>query len=78
MGCRFGARALLRIEVDNHFGVGAYTLSPGVANRDGTHVVDLRRDVSSFRVDGKRWTGAVADLPYEIEVERRRGAGPRP
>ena len=66
-----GERAVLRIAIDNRLGVGAYTLTPGVANRDGTRIADLRINLSGFRVDGKRWTGAAADLPYEIELERR-------
>ncbi len=68
---RRGDRAVLRIELVNHLGVGAYALTPGVANRDGTRIADLRLNFESFRVDGQRWTGAAADLPYAIDVERR-------
>ncbi len=66
-----GDHGELRIEIDNHLGVGTFSLCPGVANQDGTHLADLRFNAASFRVDGKRWTGAIADLPYEIAVRRQ-------
>jgi ABC-type polysaccharide/polyol phosphate transport system ATPase subunit len=70
-----GERVVLRVAIDNRLGVGAYTLTPGVANRDGTRIADLRLNLSGFRVDGKRWTGAAVDLPYELSVERDSGGG---
>jgi ABC-type polysaccharide/polyol phosphate transport system ATPase subunit len=70
-----GERATLRIDVPNWLGVGAYTLTPAVASRDGRKVADIRFGLSSFRVTGKRWTGASVDLPYEIRLEP--GRGPR-
>ncbi len=66
---RSGERATLRITIENHLGVGAYSLTPGVANRDGLRIADIRFGMRSFRVDGPRWTGAMADLPFELEVE---------
>jgi ABC-type polysaccharide/polyol phosphate transport system ATPase subunit len=65
-----GEHALIRVELENQFGVGNYTLTPGVAHQDGIHMADLRRDFGSFSIDGEMWSGAVADPPHAFKVER--------
>jgi ABC-type polysaccharide/polyol phosphate transport system ATPase subunit len=65
-----GERALIRVGLANQFGVGNYTLTPGVAHQDGMHMADLRRDFGSFAIEGEMWSGAVADPPHEFKVER--------
>ncbi len=64
-----GERVTFRIKLTNSFGVGTYTISPGVSHREGIRPADIRLDFKSFKVSGRYWTGAAADLPREITLE---------
>jgi ABC-type polysaccharide/polyol phosphate transport system ATPase subunit len=73
--CRPGERATLRVTIENRFGVGAYSLICGIAETGGLDLIDRRLDLSPFHVEGKYPTGAAADLPYELDLQR--GSSPR-
>jgi len=64
-----GDRAVVRVSVESYFGVGAFTVTAGVAYQDGVHMADLRQDLGSFSISGEPWTGAVADMPHELRIE---------
>jgi ABC-type polysaccharide/polyol phosphate transport system ATPase subunit len=64
-----GERAVVRVSLENSFGVGNYTLTPGIAHQDAVHMADMRKDFGSFSIDGELWSGAVADPRHEFSVE---------
>jgi ABC-type polysaccharide/polyol phosphate transport system ATPase subunit len=67
-----GERATFRFRFDNWLAASRYTLTPriGVAAPGGIVLADQRDDLASLIVEADRWTGGVADLPLEVEVER--------
>jgi ABC-type polysaccharide/polyol phosphate transport system ATPase subunit len=68
-----GERITVKVPIENYLGVGGFTLTPGVAWQDGVHMADLRQDYGSFAIIGEPWTGAVADMPHKLEIERAGG-----
>jgi hypothetical protein len=67
-----GETARVRVRFDNWLAPNRYTASPSVARAgSGADVVDLREDLASIVVHGTRVTGAIADVPHELRVERR-------
>jgi ABC-type polysaccharide/polyol phosphate transport system ATPase subunit len=65
-----GERVTVSVPIENYLGVGGFTLSPGVAWQDGVHMADMRHDYGSFAVSGEPWTGAVADMPHDLTIEK--------
>ncbi len=66
-----GDRAEVAFTLTNHLGVGRHHAAVGVHTRDGATLADYRTSVATVVVTGPEWTGAAADLPHEITVERR-------
>jgi ABC-type polysaccharide/polyol phosphate transport system ATPase subunit len=68
---RASDRAIVRLSFQNWLAPSRYTLTPAVSTWDPDHrVIDQREDLASLIVDAPIRTGAVADLPTELEVER--------
>jgi ABC-type polysaccharide/polyol phosphate transport system ATPase subunit len=68
---RAGDRAIVRLGFQNWLAPSRYTLTPAISTWDPDHrVIDQREDLASLIVDGPIRTGAVADLPTELELER--------
>ncbi|HYI80932.1 MAG TPA: ABC transporter ATP-binding protein [Thermoleophilaceae bacterium] len=65
-----GDRATVRFRFPNWLGPSVYTLTPSVVTSDGRRTLDQRVDAVTLRVEAPRFSGGVADLPTEIEVER--------
>jgi ABC-type polysaccharide/polyol phosphate transport system ATPase subunit len=65
-----GERIVVRFSFPNWLGPSTYTLTPAVLTTDGRQSIDLREDEAALTVRSGRWTGGVADLPTEVEVER--------
>jgi ABC-type polysaccharide/polyol phosphate transport system ATPase subunit len=66
-----GDRVQVKARFENWLAPNRYTVSPSVARAGtGDDVVDLREDLTSIVVHGVRVTGAIADVPHELRVER--------
>ena len=65
-----GQRAIVRFGFPNWLALSKYTLTPAVLTGDMRVVLDQRVDAASLIVDSERFTGGVADLPTDVEVER--------
>jgi ABC-type polysaccharide/polyol phosphate transport system ATPase subunit len=64
-----GETVVVRVELENWFAPGPYTLTPTVAASGGTHVLDVRADLATLDVHG-RPLGGVVDVPHTFEVLR--------
>jgi ABC-type polysaccharide/polyol phosphate transport system ATPase subunit len=69
-GFAAGERATVRFRFPNWLAQSTYTLTPAVLTGDAKIVLDQRSDAVTLQVTTERFTGGVADLPTEIEVER--------
>jgi ABC-type polysaccharide/polyol phosphate transport system ATPase subunit len=66
-----GDRAIVRLGFQNWLAPSRYTLTPAVSTWDPDYrVIDQREDLASLIVDAPIRSGAVTDLPTELEVER--------
>jgi ABC-type polysaccharide/polyol phosphate transport system ATPase subunit len=67
-----GETAQVRVRFDNWLAPNRYTVTPSVARAgSGADYADLREDLASVMVHGTRVTGAIADVPHELWVDRR-------
>jgi ABC-type polysaccharide/polyol phosphate transport system ATPase subunit len=68
---RRGERASVRLSFDNWLAPSRYMLTPTVATWDPEYrVIDQREDLAALIVEAPHRTGAAADLPTELEIER--------
>jgi energy-coupling factor transporter ATP-binding protein EcfA2 len=66
-----GEEVRVRARFDNWLAPNRYTVSPSVARAgSGDDLLDLREDLASVLVHGTRVSGAIADVPHELKVER--------
>jgi ABC-type polysaccharide/polyol phosphate transport system ATPase subunit len=66
-----GDEARVRVRFDNWLAPNRYTVSPSVARAgSGSDLLDLREDLAAVVVHGTRVTGAIADVPHQLRVER--------
>jgi hypothetical protein len=65
-----GDRATVKFRFPNWLGPSVYTLTSSVLTNDGKLTLDQRVDAVTLQVEAPRFSGGVADLPTEIEVER--------
>ncbi len=79
---RAGERLIVRLSFENRLAPNRYTLTPTVAesgpparvvaaSTPPPRILDERADMATLLVEGPMWTGGVADLPVELEIERR-------
>lgn len=66
-----GDRARIEVSFENILRVGRHSAAPAISDRDATRLIDYRAGAAGILVTGKRWTGSVVDIPYEIRVEER-------
>jgi ABC-type polysaccharide/polyol phosphate transport system ATPase subunit len=68
---RSGERATVRLSFENWLAPSRYMLTPTISTWDPEYrVIDQREDLASLIVEAPRRTGAAADLPTELEIER--------
>ncbi|MDA0140001.1 ABC transporter ATP-binding protein [Solirubrobacter deserti] len=64
-----GETVVVRVELENWFSPGEYTMTPTIAASGGTDVLDVREDLATLDVHG-RPLGGVVDIPHTFEVHR--------
>ena len=64
-----GEQGRVALELDNVLSVGRYTIGVSVAFQYGTTVADVHQGITSFQVDGERWTPGAVTIPHEFQVE---------
>jgi ABC-type polysaccharide/polyol phosphate transport system ATPase subunit len=65
-----GQRSTVRLGFPNWLAASAYTLSPSVLASDTRLVLDQQADAATLTVESARFTGGVAELPTDVEIER--------
>ena len=65
-----GDRYLVTLEFENLLGVGRWYFSPGINYGPHGELADLRNNMATTLVRGRRWTGGAVDLPLEMRLER--------
>jgi ABC-type polysaccharide/polyol phosphate transport system ATPase subunit len=65
-----GQRSTVRFSFPNWLAESTYKLTAAVITGDMRVTLDHRIDAVTLRVEAKRFTGGVTDLPTEVEVER--------
>ena len=65
-----GQRATVRLSFPNWLAESTYRLTTAVITGDMRVALDRRVDAVTLRVESSRFTGGVADLPTDVEVER--------
>jgi ABC-type polysaccharide/polyol phosphate transport system ATPase subunit len=68
---RAGERATVSFRFPNWLAHSIYTVTPAVTTADGRVTLDQHVDALTLWIETNRITGGVADLPTEVEVQRR-------
>jgi ABC-type polysaccharide/polyol phosphate transport system ATPase subunit len=66
-----GETVVVRVRFDNWLAPMRYTFTPSVARAGlGADALDLREDLATMVVHGRRTTGGLADVPHQFRIDR--------